>query len=153
MMYQHKRIEQCTEHGQHWVTCLDCGAQWHDTDPPEQVTEGDGSCDDQGTASHWSYGGGSSGCLYDFGPEFAATRDDAIEALGAVYDLTDPERALLELNGFVEFDTTPGSAVDTVDDMDAGATYRPSRRNEVGADYCELEEHSGPCPEPEDIEF
>lgn len=40
------------EHGQHWVTCRDCGAQWsaNDSNEPhgfsfEEVTRGDGFCD------------------------------------------------------------------------------------------------------------
>lgn len=40
-----------TEHGQDWLTCLDCGAQWSIVDSNfgedyEQVTEGDGYCEE-----------------------------------------------------------------------------------------------------------
>lgn len=42
------------EHGQWWVTCLDCGRQWSVVDCTpgtldfEEVTEGDGYCDGEG---------------------------------------------------------------------------------------------------------
>ncbi len=52
----HKRLSVDFEHGQHWVTCLDCGAQWgaHDSETYsgtqgfdfEQVSNGDQSCDE-----------------------------------------------------------------------------------------------------------
>ena len=42
----HVRLQRDREHGQHWLTCLDCGAQWHDDDALEQVSDGDGSCDE-----------------------------------------------------------------------------------------------------------
>ena len=40
------------EHGQHWVTCLRCGAQWSVVDTEvgdfdfEEVTRGDETCDE-----------------------------------------------------------------------------------------------------------
>lgn len=43
----HTRLQRDREHGQLWLTCLDCGAQWHDDDSGEQVSAGDGSCDDR----------------------------------------------------------------------------------------------------------
>lgn len=43
----HTRLQRDREHGQLWLTCLDCGAQWHDDDALEQVSDGDGSCDEQ----------------------------------------------------------------------------------------------------------
>lgn len=43
-----ERIDAFEEHGQLWVTCLDCGAQWAVYGPEpadlEQVTDGDGWC-------------------------------------------------------------------------------------------------------------
>lgn len=41
----HARLQRDREHGEQWLTCLDCGAQWHDDDALEQVSDGDGSCD------------------------------------------------------------------------------------------------------------
>jgi hypothetical protein len=43
----HKRMQADSEHGEHWLTCLDCGAQWRDGEPPEQVSDGDGYCEDR----------------------------------------------------------------------------------------------------------
>jgi hypothetical protein len=51
----HRAFSVDFEHGQHWVTCLDCGAQWSaiDSNDPngfafEQVTEGDEYCITEG---------------------------------------------------------------------------------------------------------
>ena len=45
---QHKRLASCEEHGQTWVTCLDCGRQWGINGSfAEVVTDGDGYCDDE----------------------------------------------------------------------------------------------------------
>lgn len=50
----HKDAMPAYEHGQWWVTCGPCGAQWsaNDCEPGafdfEQVTEGDGWCELQG---------------------------------------------------------------------------------------------------------
>lgn len=52
----HTRLQRDTEHGQEWLTCLDCGAQWSDTEPLEQVTQGDGSCDELAAHSGASSG-------------------------------------------------------------------------------------------------
>ena len=52
---EHKRNDVHFEHGQHWVTCLDCGAQWSVCDVSdeadgdalftfEMVSDGDESC-------------------------------------------------------------------------------------------------------------
>lgn len=45
-MGQHKRVQADFEHGQWFVTCVDCGAQWSVNDSSdgfdfEEITEGD----------------------------------------------------------------------------------------------------------------
>ena len=48
----HKNVDyDLQEHGQRWAVCRPCGAQWsivetNQGDDYEQVTEGDGYCDD-----------------------------------------------------------------------------------------------------------
>ena len=52
----HHHLNVDFEHGQHWLTCTDCGSQWSiiDAEGPgticgfdfEQVSDGDGSCDE-----------------------------------------------------------------------------------------------------------
>lgn len=92
--------------------------------------------------THWSYGGGSVGCLYDCGPSYAPSKAAAIDSLAQIYELTDAERETLERDCILYFDASQGSAVD-----EPGLMF--SRRSEVGADYCELTEQDGPCPEEE----
>lgn len=128
----HARLQRDREHGQLWLTCLDCGAQWHDDDAQEQVSEGDGSCEETAdeSATHWSYGSGMTGCLYDGGPGFAETKTDAIEAaLSSFFDLS--EGALACARAGLEQD---------------GIYYFPSELC-AGADYVEITELDGPCPD------
>ena len=133
----HTRLQTDSEHGQQWLTCLDCGAQWHDSDPPEQVSDGDGSCDEQAladeTATHWSYGSGYTGCLYDGGPGFAPTLADAIDAAMSVFfDISEEcqqaARTALEEEGIYRFPSDSGAC----------------------CDYVEVVEQQGPCPESDD---
>lgn len=94
--------------------------------------------------SHYCFGGGSVGCLYDYGPAFCETLDGAIASLAQVYDLTEAEQATLRDEHILYFDQASGTAIDA-----PGDAYS-SRRLEVGADYCELSLESGTCPEDDD---
>jgi hypothetical protein len=45
-------LQQDREHGERWLTCMPCGAQWaivqtNRGEDYEQVSEGDGSCEDE----------------------------------------------------------------------------------------------------------
>lgn len=42
----HLDVEKIYEHGQDWLVCRACGAEWHDDTHPELITEGDGHCED-----------------------------------------------------------------------------------------------------------
>ena len=138
------RIEQCAEHGTHWVTCLDCGAQWHDTDPPEMVSEGDGFCDEQAsneTATHWGYGSGMPGCLFDSGPCFAETQEQAIDAVLRPFSGTGNESDL------------PANELEAAkaDLRECGLHYFPHEiARELGASLVQVWEEQGPCPEDND---
>lgn len=76
---------------------------------------------------HWVAGGGMWGCLYDHGPEFSDTREQALDSLIDTYGLSDREIRALESNGIVWFEGC--------------------RRFEAGVDYCELYRQRGPRPE------
>lgn len=89
-----------------------------------------GATPDDAHATHWSYGSGMTGCLYDGGPGFAETKSDAIEAvLSSFFDLSEGAlacaRAGLEQDGIYHF---PSGLC-------------------AGADYVEVTELDGPCPD------
>lgn len=97
------------------------------------------------TEKHYVYGGGTPGCLYDYGPNFTDSKQTAIADLVYMYlDCQDEptgsewtwehEEALLREN--LE---------------NHGIHYFTSTlRHAVGADYCEVNEQSGPCPESDE---
>ena len=99
----------------------------------------DGSCRDHET--HWGYGSGMPGCLFDNGPHFCETQEDAIEGVLAPFhgtgnesDLTDAELedARIDLRG-------------------GGAHYFPyNRRAELGATLVQVWEENGPCPDSDE---
>lgn len=139
----HTRLQRDREHGQLWLTCLDCGAQWHDDDAQEQVSDGDGSCDEQAAAdehaTHWGYGSGMPGCLFDNGPHFCETQDDAIDAAlwllsetGNGTDLSEDERAA------------------AVADLKRDGTHYLARPQDHGAALVQIWEEDGPCPDSDD---
>ena len=83
--------------------------------------------------THWSYGSGMPGCLYDNGPHFVATRADAID--GALLPFLDdlPEHDYAEAKLSL---------------AEQGIYYFPvALRAELGAVYCEVSEQPGPCPD------
>lgn len=93
---------------------------------------------------HYTVGGGSVGCLYDYGPQACETLEQALDSLTQVYDLTTDERNWLRWHKHLAFEGREGSATDLSHDALA------SRREEAGADYCEIVEQAGPCPESDD---
>ncbi len=104
--------------------------------------------------THWSYGSGMVGCLYDNGPNFTDTRESAIECLAQTFsDLPDDEIAAMRaalLTGSIHY-------FGTVPCYDSDGTLYPvsgmttielfTARQLAGADYCEISEHDGPCPQ------
>lgn len=82
-------------------------------------------------AKHYSYGSGMFGCLYDSGPHFCEHMLDAIDSLINTFqdDLCEGEPARMHTNllgeGYHAFENPL----------------------EAGAQYCEITERSGECPE------
>lgn len=135
----HTRLQRDREHGQLWLTCLDCGAQWHDDPGLEQVSDGDGSCDEQAdeSATHWGYGSGMVGCLFDNGPCFVETKEQAID--GALFPFEDSD--------------LPDSVLsDARNTLERGETYYFPREHQAaaGAHMLQIWEESGPCPDADD---
>ncbi len=72
--------------------------------------------------THYIYGSGSFGCLYDYGPNYAATVEDAIDGLLCVFsDLSEDEESELKA----------GLA-------DGNSSHHFHDKHEAGADYCEV---------------
>lgn len=85
---------------------------------------------------HYVYGSGSRGCLYDNGPCFADTREDAIEgALFIFGDLPENELAMARVN------------------LHEHSLHEFTDPSEAGAQYVEISEEQGANPEwePNDI--
>ena len=81
--------------------------------------------------THFSYGSGMKGCLYDFGPNFCSDKSDAIESLLSVFSDSIVEEEETELRKNL---TETG--------------YHAFRNSvEAGAQYCEISLQNGPCPE------
>lgn len=84
-------------------------------------------------ATHYTYGSGMSGCLYDNGPHCAETLEDAIE--GVLFPFDDlPEEELEQARTnlreqHIHYFSDPDTA---------------------GADYCEVSEQSGPYPQDDE---
>jgi hypothetical protein len=90
-------------------------------------------------AKHYVYGNGSFGCMYD-SQGACETKEDAIECLKQVfYDLSEHAYARMVADlreyGYHAFDRGADSESDELDG------FCP------GADYCEISEEDGPCPE------
>lgn len=83
---------------------------------------------------HYSYGSGSPGCLYDWRPNFAETKEDVVESTLSLFGDCLEEGEEQELR---------------TDLMEHG--YHKFRNpSNAGAYYCDCTEHSGPCPENDD---
>lgn len=83
-------------------------------------------------ASHYSYGSGMSGCLYD-NQGTARTKDDAIEAALFIFKEEMSKREYKR----------------AVAALRADGIYRFDRPGEVGAQYVEVSEQRGECPDNE----
>ncbi len=86
---------------------------------------------------HYIYGSGMPGCMFDYGPHCAETREQAIESILCVFGeqiSVDEERLLRE-------------------DLSKNEKYNIhyfNRPSEIGATYCSVSEYDGPCPEEEE---
>lgn len=91
--------------------------------------------------THWGYGSGMPGCLFDNGPHFAETQDDAIDGALSLFSETGNESDLTEAE----------LAQARADLREYGTHYFPAeRRGELGASLVQVWEEQGPCPEPDD---
>jgi hypothetical protein len=93
---------------------------------------------------HYIYGSGTFGCLYYDGPHVADTLEGAIDgALCIFQDLPDDVlrnvRSELFRCGIFDFSTE-----ESCTDWDGQLV---SARYLAGADYVEVSEHEGPCPD------
>jgi hypothetical protein len=89
-------------------------------------------------STHYIYGSGMVGCLYDNGPHYAATLEDAID--GALFAFDDLETS--------EEHPNSDALVNAEKDLRAdGIHYFPaSVRRDAGADYIEISECD--CDDP-----
>ncbi len=108
-----------------------------------QVSDGDGSCDESAeeNQTHWGYGSGMPGCLFDHGPHCADTQDDAINAALGLFSETGDAS-----------DLTESELEQARADLKAdGIHYFPAdRRAELGASLVQVWEESGPCPDSDE---
>lgn len=81
------------------------------------------------------------GCLFDNGPHFAETKQDAIDC--ALYPFHGPGN---------ETDLSEDELAAAKADLDSdGIHYFPAaRRGELGASLVQIWEESGPCPESDE---
>ena len=77
---------------------------------------------------HFHYGSGEHGCLYDNGPHYAATLQDAVDSLAQTFDLGRTRRATLKRDYYLELNASRD-----------------------GASYCEITACSDDC-DPDDYE-
>lgn len=82
---------------------------------------------------HYVYGSGMIGCLYDNGPNFCETVDQAIESLLFVFDELDEEEV-----------------VELKENLKNVGLHYFKNPSETGAHYCDCTKHLGPCPEDDD---
>lgn len=91
--------------------------------------------------THWGYGSGMPGCLFDNGPHFAETQHDAINAVLCYFSETGNESDLSEAE----------LAQARADLLECGTHYFPAeRRGELGASMVQVWEEQGPCPESDE---
>ena len=83
---------------------------------------------------HYVYGSGMVGCLYDYGPKFCMTVEEAIgDFLELFYDTINDDELDEMANNLKQF---------------GHHTFREP--HEAGAHYCEVSESVGPIPESND---
>lgn len=80
---------------------------------------------------HYVYGSGMAGCLYDYGPNFCETIEDAISDFEFIFG------ECIEADELIEM------AVNLREN--GGHKFRNPQ--EAGAQYCEVSEEPGPIPE------
>lgn len=106
-----------------------------------------GYCDDRAdeykaeeSATHWGYGSGTPGCLFDNGPCFTETKEQAIEGV------------LFPFQSGNETDLSESELEQAKRDLcEDGTHYFPSeRRGDLGASYVQIWEEQGPCPDNDD---
>lgn len=91
--------------------------------------------------THWGYGSGMPGCLFDNGPHFAETQADAIDGALWYFSATGNESDL----------SAEELAQAKADLLECGTHYFPAeRRGELGASLVSVWECDGPCPEDDD---
>jgi len=85
---------------------------------------------------HYVYGSGIPGCLYDYGPNFATTKADAIDDLVCLFEQLLGKTSIARMKR----------------DLEAHDIHYFDRRIRpfAGACYCEITKQSGPMPESED---
>ncbi len=94
-------------------------------------------------ATHWVYGSGSAGCLYD-NTGCADTREQAIESALFIFDTCEAYEGEEATNEAI--DAALAEAREHL--RTRGIYFFPtSLRAAFGADYVEVSEHDGPCPE------
>lgn len=88
--------------------------------------------------THWGYGSGMPGCLFDHGPCFVHTQEQAIDGCLWQFTGTGNESDL----------SSEEIAQATADLLSDGIHYFPAaRRGELGASLVQIWEEQGPCPE------
>lgn len=84
-------------------------------------------------AKHYCYGSGMFGCLYDYGPNFCETKDGAINSLLWTFAHLRKMEIILMRRA-----------------LETDGIYRFRNPQEAGAQYCEITEQPGECPEQDD---
>ena len=83
--------------------------------------------------THWIVGAGRVGCLYDYGPHFAETKEQVIAELCELFDdIGEDEIRTLCQN------------------LELYCIHYFNNPYKAGADYCEIYEEDGPCPEDDE---
>jgi hypothetical protein len=83
---------------------------------------------------HYCYGSGSSGCLYDYGPHFASTKEEVVDSFLFLFGDSLEE----------------GEAEELRTDLMEHSYHKFRNPVQAGAYYCECSEQTGPCPAEED---
>lgn len=89
--------------------------------------------------THWGYGSGMPGCLFDNGPHFCETQDDAIDAALWLFSESGNETDLTE----AELDTAR-------EDLKRDGIHYLARPQDHGARLMQIWQEDGPCPDSDD---
>lgn len=88
--------------------------------------------------THYCYGGGMSGCLYDYGPNFTPRLRDAIDALVWLYGGD---------GCFAEATLAEGEEKRMRRNLRVDGIHYFEKPAAAGAHYCEVSKCRGKCPE------